>query len=311
MNTECLNNLVGIKNICGTNPAVVPQFYLDDIEGMTQQRLSKLASETDGNGAALFNSIKESAIRLMLADIDTVIPGNFRINNEITAVCSTCTFTAFTNIATAAGSGIIVKNMSNSKHSTILVESIIVKTNSTGEFTLQIKDGRNPAKDIKMNFVAGEELTITNIGYETSEKQISIGFSDPSVQLFNISCPASSSCGCGGGNNSAPTDIVITGLANGLESTVQVGILPCVKLRCSYDSVICNLVSSAPRIFGVTLLYLIASKAFEENALSNRINRQASNDKEEKQEYSEWYYQLYRERLWVILKKNSGYCPDY
>jgi hypothetical protein len=294
MNT-CLNNLVGIKSLC-TSTSPQPLFYLDDIEGMTIDRLSQLATARDGSGAALFTSLKDSAIRLMLADIDSVIPSNYRIKPELASICSSCTFSGFFSNATAQGTGIIVKNMSNSRFTSLIIDSLKVKVSTTGTFTLVINAGTD-TKQITQDFIDGEELTLTNIGFETQEKQVNIYFTDPTVKMNAVTCPTGSTCGCGGAPKTLATDIIVAGYVNGLESATQYGLLPCVKIRCSYDGIICDLVQSSPRLFGLALLYLIASKAFEENVMSQRVNRTASFGQDEKQSMSDYYSGLYRDRF--------------
>lgn len=294
---ECLNKLVGLKSVCETsNPE--PYFYLDDVEGLTEGRLSQLATERDGNGKLLFDFLKGSAIRLMLADIDSVIPSNYKIKQELSSVCSSCSFSGFFSQAVESGTGIIVKNMSNSRFTSLIIDSLKIKIANTGTFNLIVGD-----KVVTQDFVADEELTIQNIGYETSEQTVKIYFSDPTVKLYSITCPANSSCGCGGSSKTMATDIVITGMTQGIEGVTQYGILPCVKIRCSYDQIICDLVDASPRIFGLALLYLMASKSFEENVLSQRVNRTASFDKEDKKDLSEYYFTLYRERITGNPKK--------
>lgn len=300
MNT-CFNNLIALKSLCPD--AVQPLFYLDDIEGMTQDRLSKLATPRDGSGAALAQFLIESSVRLLLADIDSVIPANYKIKQELSSVCSLCTFSGFYSNATVAGTGIIIKNMSNSRFTSMIIDSLKVKVNTSGLFVLRIKDAAGVIKDISQAFIATEELTILNIGFETTSKTVQVYFTDTSIAMYTITCPANSSCGCGGAPTSLATDIVIGGLTNGVEGSTQYGILPCVKIKCSYDDIICDLVKGSPRLFGLALLYLTASKSFEENALSNRVNRAASFDKETMQTYSEYYYALYRDRLTGNPKK--------
>lgn len=305
MNTACLNNLVGIKGQCDNG--VEPLFYLDDIEGMTQARLAKLAMPRDGSGMELFQFMNESAIRLILADIDSIIPTNYRVKGELVNVCSTCSFSGFYNSTSANGTGIVVKNMSGSRFTSLIIDSLRVKTNTGGNFTIRIIDSNGVTKDITaITFVAGEELTIMNVGFQTSAKQVMIYFNNPAVEVFTITCPTGSGCGCGGSSNTSTisNDIVINGFTGGIENSTQYGILPCVKIRCSYDDIICDLIHSSPRLFGVALLYLVASKAFEENAGTVRVNREASFDQESKKTDSEKYYSLYRERLIGNPKKS-------
>jgi hypothetical protein len=301
---KTLNDLVSIKSLCGATPAANMQFYLDDIEGMSAEQLAQLATLKDISGTQLFSSLRDSAVRLMLADIDSAIPTNYRIKQEIASICSSCTFSGFFSYATAQGTGIIVKNMSNSRFSSMIIDSLKVKTSSTGNFTLIIQDANlTGSKEITMDFVAGQELSIINIAYETLDTQVNIFFTDPTVQLNAITCPTGSTCGCGGAPKTLATDIIVSGYVNGIESSTQYGILPCVKIRCSYDGIISDLITASPRLFGLSLLYLTASKAFEENVQSQRVNRTASFGKEEKQSLSDYYYQLYRDRFTGNPKK--------
>ncbi len=302
MDTTCLNNLVGLKSLCASG-SPQPLFYLDDIEGMTQQCLTDLATSRDGSGSALATFLIQSAIRLLLADIDSVMPSNYRIKQVLSSVCSTCTFSGFFSNASVAGTGIMVQNNSMSRFSSMIVDSLQVSVNTTGTFTLRIQDTAGLTKDITQDFVAGQVLTLQNVAYETTAKQLQIFFTDPTVQLFTISCPTGSTCGCGGAQKSLGNDLIIGGYVNGMSAATQYGILPCIKIRCSYDGIICDLVQGSPRLFALALLYLVASKAFDENALSQRVNRTASVDKEERQSLSEYYYQLYRERLTGNPKK--------
>lgn len=299
--TECLNNLIGLKDLCEPDDQV-PVFYLDDIEGMDRVRLSRLA-ESDESGEALFNSIKQSSIRLLQADIDSVIPTNYRLVQQLSQVCSACDFSSFYEDATLQGTGIIITDTSNSRFTKLRIDSLKVQTGSTGEFTLVISDGAKE-KTITQQFEAGELYNFKNIGFETSAKIVKIYFADPAVKLSMITCgPASSGCGCGGGPKTIATDIVIRGLVNNVPSQTQYGILPCVDILCSGDDIACNLVNASPRLFGLALLYLMASKAFENNSMSERINKTASFDQEDKKDLSEYYYSLYRERLTGNSKK--------
>lgn len=293
----CFNNLVGLKALCdATTPA--PQFYLDDIEGVDQSRLADLASQSQGSGKAMAQDIIDSAIRMMTADLETIIPANFRMTNELVNICSTNTFSGFYQSASTLGTGVIVKNITGSKFSKMFIDSITVRINSDGEFSLIIADGVQENKVITFTFVAGQDTIFQNIGYTTTAKQVKIYFNNASVSLAQILTVQNSGCGCGGGNRSAMAkDIVMTGLSSGVETTQQYAVLPCVTIACNYDAIVCQLVTTSPKIFALALLYLCASKIFENNSKSVRVNRQASFQQEEKKSDSQLFYEWYQERL--------------
>jgi hypothetical protein len=303
---NCLESLIGLKSLCGT-AKTQPVFFIDDIEGLNQSALAKLATAKNGSGAALAKDLIESSVRLILADIDSLIPTNYKINNVLTSICSSCTFTGFFQNSSHNGSGIIIKNISNSRFSTMLIETLKIKIDNTGTFTIKIADSNGKEKLITEDFVAMQEFTLTNIGFETFAKQVSISFIGDKLKLYSINCPTNSTCGCGGTTTTVPLDVIVTGMDNGVENTVQYAFIPCVQIKCSYENIICDLVQSTPRLFGLALLYLFASKAFEENLFSERVNRTASFEKEYKQTEGERYYKLYRERLTGnTTKKISG-----
>lgn len=295
MDTACFNNLVGLKSLCPTT-GPQPLYWLDDIEGIDQQRLAQLANPIQGSGKNLAEDIIDSSIRLMLADIDSLIPGNYQLSNQLVNVCSSCSYSVFYGNVSGAGTGVIVKDVSRSQFSQILISSVRVKVESDGNYTLKIDDGKN-VKTIDYPFVGGQELVITGVNYVTSEKQVKIYFDNPDVRVAQISCPPNSSCGCGGNKNTLAKDLVIVGYSAGVETTTQYGILPCAIIACSYDSIVCNLVKTSPRLFGLALLYKAASKVFATNVESQRVNRTASFDQEEKQSDADKYEMLYRERL--------------
>jgi hypothetical protein len=294
---DCFNNLVGLKTLCtSTDPA--PQFYLDDIEGINQDKLSSLASPSQATGKALASDIIASAIRIMSADLDSIIPANFRMTNEIVNVCSTNTFSGFYSSASTLGTGIIVKNITGSKFSRMLIDSITAKVYTDGEFTLTIDDGdTGNLKTITHTFVAGQETIFQNVGYSSTAKQVKMYFNNAGVSLAQIITNTTSGCGCGGNKSTMAKDIVMTGLSSGVETIQQYAILPCVTIACSYDAIVCQLVSTSPRIFGLALLYLCASKIFENNSKSVRVNRQASFQQEEQKSDSQLFYEWYLERL--------------
>ena len=299
----CLDNLVGLRSLCAGLTAQ-PLYYLDDVEGMDASRLADLASAQQGSGAKLFNQLLDSAIRIMLGDIESLIPSNYKItNNQLVNLCSSCNWSGFFTSASVLGSGIVIKNESGSRYSQLLIPGLRVRINNTGSFSFKITDGII-TRTITNDFLAGQEVTFTGLNFLTKQKTVKIYFEDSAVQLGQIICPPNSSCGCGGVATTEQTDLKITGYHLGGETEVQYGILACAMITCSSDDIICSLVQSAPRLFGLTLLQLVASKAFATNATSQRVNRTASFEQEEKKSESDVFYGYYRERLAGKPSKN-------
>jgi predicted nucleic-acid-binding Zn-ribbon protein len=292
----CFDNLVGLRSLC-SDAEKQPLYYLDDVEGLTASRLSDLAEVEDGSGKALATRLIESSIRIMQGDIEAHIPSSYQItNNQLANVCSSCNWSGFYSAASVLGTGIIIKNESYSQFSQIIIPSLRVRINNTGSFSFTITDGEQ-TKTVTYDFVAGQEVTFTNVNFKSTQPSVRIGFNDPAVMLAQVICPHNTSCGCGASAATAPTDLKITGLHLGVETDVQYGFLACAMITCSYDQIICNLVQSSPRLFGLTLLQLVASKAFGTGAESQRVNRTGSFDQEEKKEDSAVFYGYYQQRL--------------
>lgn len=300
----CFDNLVGLRSLCTTD-APQPLYYLDDVEGMDATRLADLAALEDGSGKTLAARLIDSSIRILLGDIESLLSPGYQIKaNQLANVCSSCNWSGFYANASSLGSGCVVKDNSYSRFSSLRIESLRVKLNSTGNFSFKIDDGLGQVKTISYAFVAGQEVTFQNVNYTTKAKSMKIFFENPLAQLAQVLCPANSSCGCGGAPKAVPTDLQIKGLHVGAETDTQYGILVCAVIGCSYDEILCSLVNSSPRLFGLALLQLVASKAFATNAVSQRVNRTAGYDQEEKKADSEIFYGYYRERLQGSPRKN-------
>lgn len=289
---DCLTQLVGLKELCIEN-AVQPLFYLDDAEGLDRIALSQLAKQSTPSGKQFGNDLIESASRFLLADIETLIPKGYSIKASLNSFCNICTYTSVTS--SSSNTGIVVKNISSSKNGYLSIDSLKVTIASTGTFTIVLDDGITP-KQIEHDFTAGTELVITNISFNTSAASVKIYFLESGVLIYALNCPTTKSCGCSG-SNAQSKDISVKGLLNNAEVTTQYGFIPCASIVCSIDNIICSIINQQPKLFALALFYRATARYFSEFGVTQRNNRNASFDEEEKLSLADRYMALYYERL--------------
>lgn len=290
---ECLTSLVGIKELCSPN-SVQPLFYLDDAEGIDRIALSQLAKPSNGSGKAFANEIIESSSRFLMADIETLIPKGYSIKSSLNSFCNVCTYTSM--VSTSAKTGVTVQNISTSKNAYLSIDSLRVMIQNTGTFTIVMDDGVSP-KQISYNFTSGVEVSIINIGYKTSVSSVKLYFLEPGVAVVALSCPIQKSCGCSGSTQQQSKDIQVKGLLNNTDFTTQYGFIPCASIVCSLDNLMCSIVNQQPRLFGLALFYRSVARYFSEFAVTQRNNRNASFNEDEKLGLAGMYMSFYYERL--------------
>lgn len=290
---DCLTQLVGIRELCSDN-TTQPLFYLDDAEGIDRIALSQLAKSSIPSGKQFGNDLIESASRFLLADIETLIPKGYSIKSSLNSFCNTCTYTSATS--STSNTGIIVKNISTSKNTSLVIDSLKVMIQSTGTYTIVIDDGITP-KQIEHDFTAGTEVNIINIGYKTSATSVKIYFLESDVLVTTLNCPTQKSCGCSGSSAQQSKDLQVKGLLGGSEFTTQYGFIPCASIVCSLDNIICSIINQQPKLFALTLFYRAAARYFSEFKVTERNNENASFDKDEKLALADRYIALYYERL--------------
>ena len=87
------------------------------------------------------------------------------------------------------------------------------------------------------------------------------------------------------------------GLLNGAEFTTQYAFIPCASVVCSLDNIICSIINQQPKLFALALFYRSAARYFSEFGVTQRGNRNASYDEDEKLSLADRYMALYYERL--------------
>lgn len=289
---ECLTSLVNIKELCTEN-ATQPLFWLDDIEGIDRVSLAQLTKQSTPSGKQFGIDIIEAASRFLIADIETLVPKGYTIKTSLNSFCNTCTYTGLSSGSTLTG--IVIKNLSTTKNGYLSLDSLKVMVQSTGLYTIVLDDAIEP-KQIEHEFTAGVEVIITNINFKTSAKSIKIYFLEPDVLVTALNCPTTKNCGCSGSTVQSK-DLQVKGLLAGAEFTTQYGFIPCASIICSMDSVMCSIINQQPRLFAVTLLYRAAARYFSEFPVTQRNNRNASFNEDEKLSLADRYIALYYERL--------------
>lgn len=289
---DCLKNLVSLRQLCADD-STDALFFLDDAEGINVDTIAQLASVVNGSGKAFASSIIESQSRMMVADIESIVPKGYSIKSSINSFCNVCTYTA---VSTATEkTGVIVKNVGKSANTYLSIDSLKVTVNESGTFNVVFDDGVTPVM-VEHDFTSGVEVILTNINYKTAQRSVKLYIADGHV-IPALNCPTKSGCGCSGSTNAQNKDIQVKGLYNNLESATQYGFIPCATVICSMDNVICQLVNQQPKLYGLALFYRSVSRIFSEAAVTERNNLFASYSKEKKSELAAYYMQLYYERL--------------
>jgi len=267
-------------------------FWLDDAQGVNRVSLAQIAP--NGSGKAFGTDIIESSARILMADIETLIPKGYSIKSSLNSFCNVCTYTALTN--SSPETGVVIKNVSTTKNGYLSLDSLAVKISNDGEYNIVIDDGVEP-KMITGTFVTGVEKHFININYKTTAKEIRLYFLESDVFVYALNCPTTKTCGCSGQTSVNSKDLQVKGLVSGSEFTTQYGFIPCASIICSMDSLICQIVKQQPRLFALALFYRSTARYFQEFPVTQRNNRNASFGTEDKADLGDEYMSLYYERL--------------
>jgi hypothetical protein len=295
MAIECINELIGLKDLCEADATIpAPLFWLDDAQGVDRTVLAQLTKPSNGSGKAFGSEIIESSSRILMADIETMIPKGYTIKSSLNSFCNICTYTALTT--PLPETGIVIKNVSTTKNGYLSLDSLSVKIGNTGNYNIVIHDGVE-AKFINGDFTTGVEKHFININYKTTEKEIRLYFLEPDVFVYALSCPTQKSCGCSGQTSVNSKDLQVKGLQAGVEFTTQYGFIPCASIVCSMDSIICQIVKQQPRLFALALFYRTTARLYQEVEVTQRLNIFTSFSKDDKKALADEYMSLYYERL--------------
>jgi hypothetical protein len=288
---SCFQSLIGVRGTCEPQTAM---YWLDDIPGIDISKLAAVAEASSPTGEKLANRLIESASRLMAADVEAIYDAQYKVQNTLVSGCSTCTYTA--NYSAGANRGILIKNNSDSSFSSLVIDKLRVKINSTGEFNMVIDDGQDP-RVITFEFEAGKEYEFTSLNYSTKKSSVKVYFQEAEVSQALLSCKKSGSgCGCSG-SPAVVTDLVYTGLVDGVESQTAYGFIPCAFIKCDASDLLCFVANSAPRMIGMALLYKSAELYFDTRLQSMRNNKVVGMSTEEVKENIDKYHNFYKSKL--------------
>lgn len=289
---SCFVDLIGIRGTC--EPAL-GTYWVDDIPGIDLLKMAKVAEGDTATGEKLGIKLIESASRMMAADVEAIYDAQYKVQNQLVGGCSACTFTG----TYVAGSqmGILIKNATTSSFSSLVIDKLIAKVNSTGTYHIIITDGVK-SKEIEQAFEAGVEYEIIGINFFTKLKSVKVYLQESDVPLAKLSCPRTGSgCGCGGTSTSANSDLVYTGLTAGVESQNAFGFMPCAFVRCDSEDLLCFVAHSAPRMIGMALLFKVAELYFNTRLQSARNNKITGLNVDDAKEDATRYGKLYKDKL--------------
>jgi hypothetical protein len=293
---SCLSKHVGLRGQC-TDPDTEPAFFLDDIAGVDITKLAQLATTEKPTGADMGLKLIESASRIMIADVEAIYDGRYKVQNTLVAGCSICTYGP--TYASGPGKGTMVKNNSFSNYAQTVIDKFEAKINATGTFTVVITDdtGTND-KLITHDFEAQTVYDFREVGYKTKQPRARIYMLEDDVPLAKLTCPSTGSgCGCSGRRNHVDTTLVYTGTADGLETQQAYGFRPCAYVSCDPSDLLCFIANSAPNMMGLALLYKAAELYWNERLASDRNNKIAGTNTEYVTEQAKKYAKLYLDKL--------------
>lgn len=291
---SCFQNLLGIKGTCEPQEAA---YWLNDVPGMDLSKLANVAETDTKTGANLAAALIETASRLMAADVEAIYDAQYKVQNQLVGGCSNCSFTA--NFAQGNQRGILIKDNTTSSFSSLMIDKLTAKVNSTGTFHIVIDDG-NPANMviIEHDFEAGVEYDFNGLDYKTKKKTVKVYLQENNVPLAQLSCPRSSTSGCGcSGSAAVISDLVYAGLTDGVESQNAFGFQPCAVIRCDAADLLCFVAHSAPRMIGMALLYKTAELYFQTRLQSARNNKIVGTNEDSTKEDVSKYGKLYKDKL--------------
>jgi hypothetical protein len=287
---------VGLRGKC-EDPQIEPAFFLDDIPGVDITKLAQLATADIPTGADLGAHLIDSAGRIMLADVEAIYDGRYKVTNTLVAGCSICTFG--TLYATGDERGTMVKNNSFSNYATTVIDKLTAKINATGTFTIVITDDTpDNVRLIPFDFEAGVIYEFREVGYKTKQPKARIFMLEPGVPLAKLSCPSTGSgCSCSGKTNHVDTTLVYTGTDNGVETQQAYGFLPCAYVRCDASDLLCFVANSAPNMMGLALLYKSVELYWLSRVASDRNNKVAGTNNDFAKDEAKRYGKLYLDKL--------------
>jgi len=288
---SCFVDLIGIKNTCETQDTM---YWVDDIPGIDVTKLANVAEANAPTGEKLGIKLIDSAARMMIADVEAIYDGAYKVQNQLTGGCSACSF--LSTYGAGAQRGILIKNTSPSNFSAILLDRLIVKINSGGTFNIVITDGVQ-SKTIEYDFTAGQEAEFIGIKFSTKLKEVKIYFAEAEVLQAKLSCPTGSSgCGCSG-KQTVVSDLQFRGLTDGVESQNAWGFQPCAAITCDASDLLCFIAHSAPRMVGMALLLKVSELYFQTRLQSARNNKTTGLNVDDSKADAAHYAKLYKDKL--------------
>lgn len=288
----CFETLLGLKGTCEPQEAM---FWLDDIPGIDITKLAQVAESSAPTGELLATKLIQSAARLMAADVEAIYDSQYKVQNQLVGGCSSCTF--LNSYSAGNQKGGLIKDNTSSSFSTLLIDKLIAKINDTGTFHIVIDDGSGTLRVIENAFEAGVEYEFQGLNYRTKKKLVKLYMQEPEAQLATLSCPRTGSgCGCSG-TTAAVSDLVYTGLVDGVESQNAYGFQPCAMITCDAADLLCFIAHSAPRMIGMALLYKTAELYFQTKLTASRNNKIVNTNVDDAKEDATRYAKLYREKL--------------
>lgn len=285
----CLQKLIGLKADCTNNNC--PPFFIENIEGYDASKLALISNKSSVNASQFAKDIIAMAANEMVADIEMIMLNTYQLQDTFGSLCETKDFVL--NYTPNAGSK--VTRLIPTNYALLKISRIDILTDFTGDAVLKLNDGK-VITSYDITLTAGSIIPVI-IDYSTAEKSVSIYFENTSIGLASISTAVSSGCGCSGKKSMSENSLKYTGLVNSADASLNYGFKVCAAVVCSTEKLLCDMITQLPNMFGLALLYKVASKIYTEDIMSNRNNRQTVGNDEDKKDMRQYYADLYRYRM--------------
>lgn len=258
---NCLKDCLKIKGLC--EEAECANYYLSGfVPYITKKHFVDLA--TDGkSGKEFAEDLRCGAATEVLSDLQRINIRGVTISQAVKTQCYDC---AFSSIYTAGG-GMLIEPIISSELSLLSIPSLKIKSNNSGPEVLQVFNAVGELVYQTTVTLSPQVIQTIAIPGEFKTSSLYVKFENEQVLLSNIICKKS---GCNCGSKKKNKFLNFYGYNGTTKTSNTYGFIPCVKLTCDKDDLICSVATTEnnKQIIARLMAYKIGIKIFGTMLLS-------------------------------------------